>query len=69
MFVYKIDVLQALKQAGYSTFRLRNEKLLSERAIQEIRENKVVGVHSLDKLCDLLDMQPSDIIEHIKDGN
>lgn len=69
MFVYKIDVLQALKQAGYSTFRLRNEKLLSERAIQEIRDNKVVGIHSLDRLCGLLDMQPSDIIEHIKDGN
>ena len=69
MFVYKIDILQALKQAGYSTFRLRNEKLLSERAIQEIRDNKVVGIHSLDRLCGLLDMQPSDIIEHIKDGN
>ena len=69
MFVYKIDILQALKQAGYSTFRLRNEKLLSERAIQEIRENKVVGIHSLDRLCGLLDKQPSDIIEHIKDGN
>ena len=25
-FVYKFDVLEALKKAGYSTYRLRNER-------------------------------------------
>ena len=28
--VYKIDILAALKDAGYNTNRLRKEKLLSE---------------------------------------
>ena len=32
--VYKIDILAALKEAGYNTNRLRKEKLLSEGVIQ-----------------------------------
>ena len=28
MIVYKIDVLEALKEAGYTTTKLRKEKLL-----------------------------------------
>lgn len=67
MFVYKLDVLKALKEAGYNTNKLRTEKLLNERAIQDIRNNKIVGIHSLDKLCTLLHLQASDIIEHIDD--
>lgn len=68
MFVYKFDVLKALKDAGYNTSKLRTEKLLNERAIQDIRSGKVCGIHSLDKLCSLLQLQPSDIIEHISDA-
>ena len=36
MLKYKIDVLESLKEAGYTTTRLRNEKLLGENAIQYI---------------------------------
>lgn len=43
MLKYKIDVLESLKEAGYTTTRLRNEKLLGENAIQYIREGKPVG--------------------------
>ena len=39
MLVYKIDVLESLKEAGYTTTRLRREKLLNESAIQYIRES------------------------------
>lgn len=30
MFVYKFDVLESLKEAGYNTVRLRKEKLLGK---------------------------------------
>lgn len=62
MIVYKIDVLQALKAAGYNTTRMRKEKLLGENAIQSLRKNEMVGMLALDKICSLLDMQPGDII-------
>ena len=67
MFKYKIDVLQTLKEAGYNTNKLRKEKLLNERAIQYLRENKIIGIKPLECICALLDCQPGDILEYIPD--
>ena len=38
MLKYKIDILEALKEKGFSTARIRKEKLLNESALQYIRE-------------------------------
>lgn len=67
MLVYKIDVLSSLKEAGYTTTRLRKEKLLNESAIQYIREGKPVGAKALDNICMLLDMQPGNIIKYVEE--
>lgn len=67
MFVYKLDVLEALKEAGYNTTRLRKEKLLGENAIQSLRRGEIVGIIALEKICKLLDMQPGNIIKYVKD--
>ena len=65
MIKYKIDVLAELKKAGYSTYRIRKEKLFGEREIQEIRQGKVIcNINMLSKLCELLQCQPADIIEY-----
>lgn len=66
MIVYKIDVLESLKEAGYSTTRLRKEKLLNESAIQYLRDGKPVGAKALDNICKLLDMQPGNIIKYVE---
>lgn len=67
MFVYKFDVLESLKEAGYNTTRLRREKLLGENAIQSLRRGEMVGVIALEKICMLLDMQPGNIIKYVED--
>lgn len=67
MLKYKIDVMEALKKAGYNTSIIRKEKLLGENSLQNIRENKVIGIIALDKICTLLKCQPGDIIEWIPD--
>lgn len=67
MFIYQIDVLQELKKAGYSTFRIRQEKRLSEATLQKIRNNEIIGIKSLDAICDMLGKQPNYIIKHVKD--
>lgn len=66
MLVYKVDVLEMLKKAGYNTTRLRKEKLLNESAIQYLREGRPVGAKALDSICALLDMQPGNILEYVK---
>jgi len=65
--VYKIDILAALKEAGYNTNRLRKEKLLSEGVIQSLRENKYIALQNISKICELLNCQPGDLMEYQKD--
>lgn len=67
MFVYKINVLESLKEAGYNTTRLRKEKLLGENVIQSLRDGEMIGTKSLEKICSLLDMQPGNIIKYVDD--
>lgn len=64
---YKIDVLQALKDKGYNTNRLRKEKLLPESTIQKLREGKPINWASISKICLLLECQPGDFLESKED--
>lgn len=59
---YKVDVLSELKKAGYNTNRLRKERVFSEGVIQSFREYKPISWKILEKLCELLDCEPGDII-------
>lgn len=65
---YKIDVLQALKNSGYSSTKLRNERLLAEGVIQSLREKKPISWANIAKICSLLHRQPGDIIEYVEEG-
>lgn len=65
--IYKMDILTALKEAGYNTTRLRKEKLLSEGVIQSLRENKYIALQNISKICELLDCQPADLLEYVKE--
>ena len=65
---YKIDVLAALKEKGYNTNRIRTEKLLSQSTLQKFRSNQGVSWENLETLCELLDCQPADLIEFVKEN-
>ena len=62
---YKLDVLEALKAVVYTTYRLRQEKLMGERVIQQIRDGTIVSWKTIDTICCLLNCQPGDIVEYI----
>ena len=61
---FKIDVLEALKNAGYNTTILRREKLLAEGVIQSLRDGKSISFQNLGRICELLNCQPGDILEY-----
>lgn len=65
--LYKIDVLAALKEKGYNTSRIRDEKLIGEATIQRLRHKQSVSYDVLAKLCKLLECQPGDILEYVPD--
>jgi putative transcriptional regulator len=39
------------------------EKLLGEATTQKLRENRMIGIESIDSVCRMLQCQPGDIIE------
>ena len=63
--IYKMDVLQALKERGYNTTRLRREKLLAEGTIQKLREKKPINWENIERICDMLGCQPGDLLENV----
>ena len=64
MLQYKMNVLQELKNAGYSTYRIRAEKILSEGTMQRLRTGSTaITVESLGIICNILRCQPGDILE------
>lgn len=64
---YKIDIIAALKSAGYNTNTIRKEKLLSEGTLQSLREGKYISMDAISKICRLLGCQPGDILEYVDD--
>ncbi len=62
---YKIDIIEALKEQGFTSYRIRKEKIIGERQMQQIRDGEIVSIACLTKLCELLDCQPGDILEYV----
>lgn len=66
MLKYKIDVIEALKAKGYTTYQIRKEKLLSESTLQKLRNRQPISWENIDSLCKLLDCQIGDILIYEK---
>ncbi len=64
---YKIDIMAALKDKGYSSTRIRDEKLIGQSYLQQIRHGELVSWKTIDTLCKLLECQPADLLEYVPD--
>ena len=60
--VYKIDVLAALREKGYTQNRIREEKLIGQSYLTQIRHGELVSWKALETICRLLECQPGDIL-------
>lgn len=63
MFKYKIDVMKSLSDRGFTSSRMRKEKILSEATMQNIRKGKGITTDTLNTICIILRCQPSDVLE------
>ena len=66
MLEYKIDVIETLKESGYNSTRILKENVLSQSAMQKLRNGEMVGIKTLEQLCKILDMQPGNIIKYVE---
>lgn len=63
---YKIDIMAELKNKGYSSTRIREEKLIGQSYLQQIRHGELVSWKTIDTLCSLLGCQVGDLVEYVK---
>lgn len=64
---YKIDIMAELKKKGYTSTRIREEKLIGQSYLQQIRHKELVSWKILNIICGLLECQPGDLLEYLPD--
>ena len=63
---FKIDIVEQLKSAGFSSYRIRKEKLLGEGTLTKLRDgNTSIQLDVIDSVCALLNCQPGDLLEYV----
>jgi len=69
MIRFKIDIIKALKDKGYTTTRIRKEKIIPEGTLTKIRNNngETITTATLDVLCEILKKQPGQLLEYLPD--
>ncbi len=54
-----------MKAKGLTTYRIREDNIISQSALTAIKNGKSVTVDTIAKLCAALDCQPGDILEYV----
>ena len=65
---YKMDIMAELKKNGYTSTRIREEKLIGQSYLQQIRHNELVSWKTIDTLCKLLNCQVGDLVEYVAEN-
>lgn len=60
-------LLQLMEEKGITSYKIRKQKIISESALQNIRNNGCITTDTIAKLCYVLDCQPGDILEYVPD--
>lgn len=60
-------LLDMMKQKGLTTYRIRQEKIISQSTLQNIKQGQSVTLDSIASLCQVLNCQPGDILEYVPD--
>lgn len=66
MIIYK-DIMERLKENGYSSYRIRKENLLPQSTLTKLNQNQPVNLSTVDTICRLAGCQPGDILEYVPD--
>jgi len=57
-----------LKEKGYSTYRIRKEKLIGQATYTAIKNGTGgLDAKTMDRLCAVLQCQPGDIMEYVEE--
>lgn len=60
---------KTLAQKGITKYKLNTEYNVSKSLLSRLLHNQSVNTNTLDRLCNILDCDIQDIVEHKKDNN
>lgn len=66
MVRFKIDVIKALKDAGYTSYQVKQNNYIGGMAFSRMRNGSIdISMETLNRICNLTGLQPGDILEWI----
>ena len=69
MLKYRFDIIRGLKDNGYSSYRIAQDKVFNQTTLQKMRNGEMVPWASFEKLCALFNCQPGDLLEYVPDAS
>lgn len=66
MIVYD-KLWQTMKNKGITQYALINQYNVSAGQLSRLRKNQNSSSHTINTLCDILDCQPGDLMEYIRE--
>jgi len=67
MIKVKIDLLAALKEKGVTSYTCKENGLIGQRTLTQIKRGMVPGLKTIDTICEILKCQPGDLLEWVPD--
>ena len=64
---WRLNPLQLLKDHGYTTYRMRKERLFSQSTIRKLRYEEPISWQELEKVCRCTGKSPGKLIEYVED--
>ncbi len=58
------DIMGKLAEHGWTSYKIRQEKILPESVMSRLRNGKTITTDTIDKICSLCDCQPGDLIHY-----
>ena len=64
------QLFDLLKQKGYTTYKIRQEKLIGQGTLTALKNGTGgLDAKTIARLCEVLDCQPGDLMEYVKEDN
>ena len=69
MIKYKINIINALKSKGYTTYKIKIDNIFSQSTLEKFNNNNTnITLDTINRICQLLDCKIEDVIEFIPDN-
>ena len=59
-------MLALMESKGLTSYKIRQEKIISESTLTNIRQGKRITTDSIAALCGALECQPGDLLEYVE---